>query len=233
VRPTMVALLCAVVPFFAVHITLVNSIAEGHLPLCIPHIEGCFTISRAARSGSSLHIFRATMLPTSTLLLIYWLYANAWLLQLKNERKPALTVMTSLGVAGALFLILYATYLGTEGEFYRWMRRYGVTFYFSFTALAQIFFARRLHQLSSMGVVSCVTNLIRLKWMMCIFQWAIGLLSIPLGLVINEEDTRNAVQNIVEWNFALAMHVYFFLTYLMYRRTGFRLDFSLARQKCD
>ena len=39
-------------------------------------------------------------------------------------------------VAAGVFLVLYGTCLGTEGAGYRWMRRYGVVFYFRPTRIA-------------------------------------------------------------------------------------------------
>jgi hypothetical protein len=44
--------------------------------------------------------------------------------------------LPALGVAAGVFLVLYGTCLGTEGAGYRWMRRYGVVFYFRPTRIA-------------------------------------------------------------------------------------------------
>ena len=50
-----------------------------------------------------------------------------------------------LGIPVSLPAVLvYAGALGTEGEFYKWMRRYGVVFYFGFTGIAQLLVANRL-----------------------------------------------------------------------------------------
>lgn len=48
------------------------------------------------------------------------------------------SVMAVLGIIGAVFLVLYVTALGNEGEWYSWQRRYGVTLYFGGTSLAQL-----------------------------------------------------------------------------------------------
>lgn len=228
-RPTLVAFLCTALPFAAVHITLINSMANELIPVCYPYFEGCVTISRAARSGNSLHIFRAIMLPTSTLLVIYWLLAYAWLAGIQPDSGRGSKIMVVLGVVGSLFLILYATYLGTEGDFYQWMRRYGVTFYFSLTALAQIFFTRRLYQLASAPQLRAMRGLLNVKLLLCVLQWLIGLVSIPLDLLITTESARDVMQNIVEWNFAFAMHAYFFMTFLLFRNTGYHLEYKLGK----
>ena len=40
--------------------------------------------------------------------------------------------MLALGAMSAMALAVYATFLGTEGEAYRFLRRYGVVVYFGF-----------------------------------------------------------------------------------------------------
>ena len=44
-------------------------------------------------------------------------------------------------MTAALFLVLYGTFLGTEGRGYQWMRRYGVVVYFGLTCIAMLCFA--------------------------------------------------------------------------------------------
>ena len=57
--------------------------------------------------------------------------------------------MLWLGLISGLALILYATFLGSEGDGYRFMRRFGTTIYFGFTYLAQVLFAARIHSLAA------------------------------------------------------------------------------------
>ena len=44
--------------------------------------------------------------------------------------------LPALGVAAGLFLVLYGTFLSTEGAGYRWMLRYGGVFDFRLTRIA-------------------------------------------------------------------------------------------------
>ena len=59
------------------------------------------------------------------------------------------------------------------------------------------------------------------------FQWGIGLISVPLDLIIQTEDARDVMQNIVEWNFALSMNANFFVTYLLFKHTGARVNMQV------
>src|SRR5918995_339264 len=49
-----------------------------------------------------------------------------------------LRALPPLALGAAVFLILYGTFLGTEGAWYQWMRRFGVVFYFGFTCIAML-----------------------------------------------------------------------------------------------
>ena len=223
-RPAFVALLCALIPFVAVHITFFYSVATGHFSACVPYLEGCVSISRAARSGDSIHIFRALMLPMATVLVLYWLLVYQWLQQLYYKISRGMRALRVLGVIGALFLILYATFLGTEGEVYRWLRRYGVTVYFAFTALAQLLFTQRLYQLSKRQVINKLLFLVHCKMTLCVVMLVLGVVSAFIDVLVQDRNLKSALDNIIEWNFALAMTCHFYFSYLMFKKTGFALQ---------
>ncbi|MEJ2383527.1 MAG: hypothetical protein P8Y54_03930 [Xanthomonadales bacterium] len=140
--PTNVALLAGLVPVLAtVAAYLLNLKAGGRLGpefTCSPFFEGCVSISRAVRSGPGLHLFRAVMLPCAACLFLSWWFVRAWLTGSGACSGRRAGVIFACGAVGAVFLVFYATWLGTEGEWYRWLRRYGVTFYFAGTAFAQL-----------------------------------------------------------------------------------------------
>jgi len=129
--PLLIALLFLV----AAHAAYLLSIQAGHVPACVPYLEGCVSISRAARHGLGNHLFRLLVIPCAVLHALVWLLAHRWL---RGGRW-----MVVLGVVSAIALAVYATFLGTEGEAYRFLRRYGVVVYFGFGYLAQLALMRR------------------------------------------------------------------------------------------
>ena len=62
-------------------------------------------------------------------------------------------------------LVVYATFLGTEGPTYRWLRRYGTVVYFGFTCLCLLLTGRGVSRLSARGLVRLPR---RLEWAMAI-----------------------------------------------------------------
>jgi len=217
-RAVPIALACWLLPYLAVLLTYTISSSLDQVRDCIPFFEGCTSISGAARQDPSIHLFRAVMLPTSTLIAAYWLLVRAWLGHLGNTgRSRGLIVV--LGLVGALFLVLYVVFLGTEGAAYEFMRRYGVTVYFSFTALAQLVLASRLGHLPAAARAQVGQGLIRAKMLFGVGMLALGLVNIPAKNFFPDLP----IDNIVAWNFALLMHGYFGLTAIAWRRAGLRI----------
>lgn len=214
----VIAWLNALVPILAVTGAYTIAIAQGYGEICNPFITGCTSISRAARYGDALFWFRGLMLPISSLLIIYWIYQYHWLKQYGNNILRYRIILT-LGVSSALALTLYANFLGSDGDFYRFMRRFGVTFYFGFAMLAQllsIYSTRESESLSS----SAVSRLLGWQFFCIIGQWLIGLIS--LGITITQPDFRVAANNILEWNFALMMTGFYVVSGLMWARENYR-----------
>lgn len=217
-RVHWLALLCWVVPTLAVVITYTISAATGQVPTCFPFLEGCTSISGAARRDPSIHVFRAMMLPMATVIAAYWVLARHWLGHL-GDRGRGRDWIAGLGVIGALFLVLYVVFLGTEGDAYEFMRRYGVTVYFAFTALAQLLLAYRLRRLPPAVQAVAGSGLVRAKVGFCAAMLLFGLVNVPAKNFFPELP----VDNMVAWNFALLMHGYFGLTAIAWRRAGYRL----------
>jgi hypothetical protein len=223
-RPAWLAFAVGLVPILAVHAAYVVAAIEQRVEWCIPYLEGCTSISKAARFGLANHLFKALMLPTAAALILFWLCAHAWMATQNAGAVRRRYAMTSLGVIGAVFLILYASFLGVEGEAYQWMRRYGVTVYFSFTVLAHMFLASML---PSDGVPS---RLRRQLTALCATMLLLGVASLPLQHLV---ENRKAAVNAIEWLYALLMTIAFILVGLAWRRSGFRLrvdGFPLARE---
>ena len=210
------ALLIFVLSILAVHVAWLYSVSTKNIPWCFPYIEGCVTISRAARSSDGIFFFKTLMYVVAPLLIWYWHCAYQELRARSGEAFKGLEVMRILGCIGAVFLVLYVYNLGLEGDFYRWMRRYGVIIYFSFTALAQIFFVQRLLIIGKDERDRQATKLARCKQLVCFLQWSMGLVSIPLGLVLKDE-AKDIMNNVIEWNFALAMNSFFLISYALFR----------------
>jgi hypothetical protein len=218
-----IALLTGLLPVVVIHACYLTASLSGHIPLCIPYLTGCTSISATGRYGISYFVFKAGMLPAAVLLAFYWLLNREWLLTLGDRDGGTTRWMVRLGLTAAAFLVLYVVFLGSKGEFYALMRRYGVTVYFSFNYLAQLLLVARLRELAGQGVTTLPGWLVSTKLWLLLGLLAMGLVSIPVQHFV-PEGFRS--ENVLEWNFALLTAVYYLLTWVAWRRTGFAARFA-------
>lgn len=216
-------LLVAVIPVLAAHLAHALSIDGGHVPACVPYLEGCTSISRAARHGVGNPLFRLLMLPSALLLTMHWLATIVWLRQNTGEARAGGSLWLLAPFAG-LALAVYVTFLGTDGEIYRYLRRYGAQLYFASVYLAQVVVVRHWHRRCG-------------RWDGIGTAWlAISLSMLALGLgytaVANgfdDPELKDRMENLLEWHIGALMTAWYLLLAWVWRREGFAIEFSLGR----
>ena len=219
VRIESIAWLAAIVPFVAANSAYLISAVNDAVPWCFPYFEGCTSVSRAARGGIANPIVRALMLPQAVILVLYWWLCAEWLRGFAPQRVVTRRAILGLGIVAALFLILYATYLGVQGDFYQWMRRYGITVHFGCTAIAQFLLTSvvardpRLPQWVRHGTLG-----------LCGAMLVLGVSSIPLQHLLPD---KGAAVNALEWSYSLLMLAFFPLIGEAWRLSKFRLRLQL------
>lgn len=226
----LLPLLTGFVPIIAAHGSLLIAINAGILPACIPYIEGCTSVSATGRYEPASFLFKGLMMPESILMAAYWLFSVAWLRALERSAGRSGDggkMIGVFGVAGALFLIVYVAFLGSQGPFYDFMRRFGVYFYFAFTVVAQLILASKVLSISSALHIPKVVRITRYQMIIALVPFAIGILNLVLKNVLED---ATAPERIIEWIFALLMHFYFLLSYISWRETGFDASFSVEAQ---
>lgn len=220
IRADWLAWTVALLPFLTVHVCYGLSIAAGSVPACLPYVEGCTSISRAAREGWANAWFRLTMLPYVPLLGAYWLLNAAWLAQLAAGHRRRRFAMLGFGLSGAAFLALYVTFLGLDGDTYQWLRRYGINVYFAGTVIAQMLLASQL-----VGQARIARWIQRCWLWQCALLLALGLGSLPLQFLV---DDRKRLLNIVEWWYALLMVAAYPLTGVAWMKDGLKISIKNA-----
>ena len=211
-QPRLLALIITLLPLLASNAVYLLSAIEGNVPWCFPYFEGCTTISQAARSGNSIYIYRATMIAYSVLLVWFWVYAQHWLKLLYGHTTKVSRIILWLGVIGAMFLIVYIDFLGTTGEVNRFMRRYGIIIFFTFTPLAQLLLLKQHFNILSPMPTGTVKPVTIKPWVLQ-YQLYVLLLMLIIGIIslildVTQIKTYQS-ENIVEWNFALLLNMYF------------------------
>lgn len=214
-REAILALLCGLLPLFIIHYAYWLNI---HTPdvlaavyQCNPYFEGCVSVSRAARSGPGLFWFKLVMLPCAVLIAVSWRNVGAWMAGIMSELEITRLWTVRLGMLGAVALVFYVIFLGTEGEIYSWLRRYGVVFFFGMTALAQLLVARLVWE--AFGALK--------GWLAALFlvlvslQWVTGVFSVLKRLIFDNPDLIDRLENMAEWLMIVLMSLGFILIGLL------------------
>lgn len=199
------------------------AIHTAGLPSCNPFFDGCTSVSATGRHPPASFLFRAAMLPQSILLAGYWLASLAWYRALRTSlghEARAGSAIGWIGGIGALFLVPYVTFLGTEEPFYEFMRRYGIYMYFLLNVIAQIILASRTLPLVRSAGLSRVLLLTRVQLVLSWLPFALGALNLILKATLADSD---AAENRIEWIFALLMQGYFVISYFTWRDTDFSI----------
>jgi hypothetical protein len=221
------ALAAGLLPAAAALIAFALAVHEGLAPACNPFVDGCVSISRAARHGLANHVFRALVLPAAVL------QALAWLLQARalSFSAPAATrgsaaALAVLGVAAGIALVLYGSFLGTEGQVYRWLRRYGTVVYFGGTCLAMLVLGRALQRLHALAALHLPRAHERVLLALFAAIVLLGLGNTLAGLWA-DEALQDRIENATEWWGSLGLTLAFVTLADLWRRWDLRGELSL------
>lgn len=219
-------LVTGLLPIVAIHVSLLMAVGSDTIPACFPYIDGCVSISATGRYVPASFVFKPAMIAESVLLVFYWLYSAAWLRLLPGNNRRFSNVIGWCGCIGALFLIVYVTFLGTQEPFYEFMRRFGVYVYFALTIIAQLAMALRLRSLATASELASIKTIVDWQLFLALVPFVLGILNLVLKATLTDPD---AAENIIEWIFALLMQIYFVLTWLAWRRMDFEASVSIGR----
>ena len=187
------------IPVLTVIISYFISSFGGFVDWCMPLIDGCTSISKVGRYGISFYLYKIFIIPSVILMIIFWYQVNKYIYKSN--------LLMFLSITSCIFLIIYLLALGFDGKIYRFMREIGIFIYFILTPMCQTLLA-----------FSISNNKIRSKFflyaLLCMYLVCVGayLLILPLE--------NSNYENVIEWNFALLIFLFFPLFSGLLRKTN-------------
>ena len=206
-------LLAAVLPLLVTHLAWWLSVREGLVPGCNVYLDGCVSISRASRHGLGNDLFRMVMLPCATLQTVCWVVATAWL---RRDTPGATPTLPWLGLAAGMAMVMYATFLGSEGRPYEVLRRYGTVIYFGCSGLALLTMLRAMSRNRGSPAY-------RALFVIALGMLAIGLASVAIAYAVEEPGLRGAWRNALEWHLGRWLTAIYLVLAWLWRRERWRL----------
>lgn len=224
-------LLAGLLPAAAALLALAISVQQGLVPACNPFVDGCISISRAAREGPANPLFRALVLPAAALQGLCWLLAARWLRDLQGPGRGT-TALALLGIGAAVALALYGAYLGTDGSVYRLLRRFGTVVYFGFTCLCLLLTGRAVQRAAERGRLALAPLLRHAMQTLATALVLLGLANVLVGALVGvawDAGVADRAENVTEWWGALTFVVGFVALAAMWRRCGLRASLCASR----
>jgi hypothetical protein len=202
----------ALLPLVAAHAAYLISASQGAVPWCVPHLEGCTSISRAARStAAAIVVYKALVLAYSVVVPLFWWQAGIWLREVAPGRRRTQRALLPIGVVAALATATYAAALGVDGDVYQWIRRYGINTGFGFTFLAELLLTAAIAR--APGVPEALR---RALVGLCAAMLTLGVASIPLQFLTG---SHGEALNAIEWTYGVLMLCFFPLAGAAWRRS--------------
>jgi hypothetical protein len=197
-----IAWLAALLPLVAGHSAYLISASLDAVPWCLPHIEGCTSISRAARSTAAAKlVYKGLLLPYSVVLPLFWWQAGIWVRDVSPSHRRTRLALFPMGVIAGVATAMYTAVLGVDGEFIQWIRRYAINVGFGFIVLAELLLT------AAIAREPRVPEALRRTMVgMCLTMLVLGLASIPLQFLTG---SHGEALNAIEWNYAVLMACFF------------------------
>lgn len=221
-------LFIGLVPLAGVHVAYLIAVDYGYLQACIPYLEGCTSISGTGRYPPASFLFKAVEMGMAVALPVFWYFSVKWLRALNpGWHSHAVWSVFATGLVGAIALVVYVTFLGTQDPFYEFMRRFGIYFYFLGTVLAQLFLALSFRGICRTLGDRALSRMATAMLALCLMPFAFGLLNLVQKSVLPYE-TADALENSIEWVASLMMQAYFVVVFFAWRRTSLAVSVSAA-----
>ena len=151
-------------------------------------------------------VFRAVLLPQAAILVFVWWIGVGWLASTGPLSRVRHAILPC-GCIGAVALVMYVTYLGSDQPFYEFMKRFGIYFYFLGTALAQVLLTWAMPRSRLRTTMLAIIGT----------PFALGLINLAQKVLLTNP---NNIENRIEWISAVLMQVWFVLLFLAWRRSG-------------
>ena len=223
-----IPLATALLPGVAVHVCYLLAAHQGHISWCFPYFPDCVSISATGRHSPESVVFRAAIIPTAVLMMIYWILNLEWLKALKTHMVRFNRAMVWLGITAALGLFVYSSLLGEVGDLYRQQRRIGMILFYFFTYLAQLLMT---FQISSVMRTQGVPISMSTYWSLVAICSAVAILGAISLFSWGFYDDYRRYEDIFEWGLTLLLLGHTFITYFAWRESGFQARFMIPKKR--
>jgi len=183
-----------------------------------PFFNGETSISNIVKRFPVKFVFKPIFFLTVIIMVFYWTYYNSIIKNLSNHKKNY--YFSIFGILSALFLFFHVLFLGWtfENEFLSKLRRTFIVFFILFEILAQAFLIKKILSIREKFIKYLNSTIIFLKLIFVVMICGASILIISI-LIFYELTSK--MDYILEWNYFLILLVFYFLSFLMWKKINF------------
>jgi len=223
-----IPLATALLPAVAVHVCYLLAANQGHVSWCFPYFPDCVSISATVRHSPESVVFRAAIILTAVLMMIYWRLSLEWLKALGTHMVRLNRAMVWLGMTAALGLFVYSSLLGEVGDLYRQQRRIGMILFYIFTYPAQLLMTVQIASVVRTQGVPMSVSTYRSLVAICAAVAILGAISL-LSWAFYDDYRR--YEDAFEWGLTLLLLGHTFITHFAWRESGFQARFMIPKKR--
>lgn len=211
-----------IIPFISVNICLLiitqfHEILVPGVPIdpTFPYIDGGVSISRTVRNYPMYLIFKPSMFLTSFLLIIYWINTRKILFHFDRDNGD-LKIIFFFGVCSAIFLTIHSIFLGIkfDNDLYKFLRRVVMLGFIIFEIIAQAYTIKNLLKIKEKITPHINDKYLFLKKKLITVIIISSIIILPFLPFNNLKYLKHAL----EWNVFLGVIIFYFLTFLMWKK---------------
>ena len=180
-----------------------------------PFFKGETSISNIVKRFPINYFFKPVLFITVIFMIMYWYNYNLIIKNLSNYKKNF--YFFYFGIFSALFLFLHVFFLGWvfESEFLTKLRRTFVIFFIFFEILSQAFLIKKILSIKDEFYQYFNSSIITLKLIFVIFICSASVLILTILIFYN---LSSKIDYILEWNYFLVLLIFYFLSYLIWKK---------------
>ncbi len=181
-----------------------------------PFLYGETSISNIVKRFPVSYFFKPLLYISVIFMLLYWIYYNKIFKNIIKTTKNF--YFFSFGILSGTFLLLHVFFLGWsfENEFLTKLRRTFVVFFIFFEVLAQAFLIKKIFFIKDRINNYLYPLIVYLK---LFFVIAICLTTFLILILLMIFDFSSKVDYILEWNYFLVLLFFYYLSFLMWRKS--------------
>ena len=184
-----------------------------------PLIYGETSISNIVKRYPIKFIFKPLMFFSVFLMIIYWSLYNKVLNDIFQIKRT--NVFLIFGILSAIFLFLHVYFLGEkyEAEIFNKIRRSYIVFFILFEILAQAYLLKIIWKKRNDLKDYFHQRILISKLSFVIF---VAVSSFIILTILIFKNLSAKVDYILEWNYFLILLIYYFLSFLIWKKSSFR-----------